>query len=130
MLINWFFIEVTLYNDNITVYKLAGSIPFVFAPNRSDFRLRNAGSRLYSWIVNDTYTYKWGKAVKPSNEGRNLFYSFYETLRSYTIAAKHNGVRLRYTTQLTDSTSFHSETATLLVGGKLNSQTKNNTQMV
>ena len=119
MLINGFFIDVTLYNDNITVYKLAGSKPniIVFAPNRSDFRLKNAGASLYSWIVNDTFTYKWGNSAKPSN---TLFKSFYKTLRSNTITAKYDGVRLRYTTQLTDSTIFHSETATLRVGGKLN----------
>ena len=121
MLINWFFIEVALYNDNITVYKLAGSEPIVFVPNISDFRLRNAGSSFYSWIVNDTYTYKFRKAVKLSNEERNFFKPFYKSLRSSTITAKYNGVHLRYTTQLTDSTSFHSKTATLRVGGKLNS---------
>ncbi len=62
------------------------------------------------------------KAVKTSNgkEYRTIFKSFYAKVKVNGITEEYDGVRLRYTAVLPNSTIFHSKTATLRVGGKLN----------
>ncbi len=113
---------VTLYKKSITVYQLVGS-SIVFTANRSDVRLRHASSSNYVWTVNafeNNFTYQWRKEVISSTEkSPAIFRSFYKHLRSSTLTKKHDGVRLTYTVLLTNSVSFHSEMATLRIGGKI-----------
>ncbi len=120
-------IDVLLYEKNITLYSLVGS-KITFLPHKFTIKGKSwkfVPTDKYSWTVNafDTnFTYQWQKAVKTSNgkRYRTIFRMFYSKLRLNGITEKYDGVRLRYTVALPNSTSFHSKTATLRVGGKLN----------
>ncbi len=105
------------------MYQLVGT-NIVFTPNRSDIKLGSASSQKYFWTVNafeSNFTYQWLKEVKSSTGKKNpdIFKSLYKRLRSLAITKKHDGARLTYTVRLTNSSSFHSETATLRIGGKI-----------
>ena len=116
-----FVIEVILYKENITVYKLIGS-DIIFTPNMSDVRLQNLGSRKYKWHEwngKANFVLEWGKDPVLSEETKLHFRAYYKQLRSSVITKEFDGARLRYTARMNDNTSFHSGTATLHVAGKL-----------
>ncbi len=116
-----------LYEKNITLYSLVGS-EIKFLPHK--FQKKGNSKKFvppskYSWTVNalgTNFTYQWLKAVKTSNgkEYRTIFKMFYRELKVKGVTEEYDGVHLRYTVVLPNSTRFHSKTAILHVGGKLN----------